>query len=97
MLNNSKDMWLVNEVRSHQGFVLKMEPLGWWLLLVAVARISSVYFGFFNLWALQVGVYSKANSKLMLAKPKSRYSFLIAVTTCIIVFPFSFRSDSCPW
>ncbi|GJP86175.1 hypothetical protein CLOP_g16233, partial [Closterium sp. NIES-67] len=36
-----------------------MKPLGYWLLLVAFARFSSVYFGYFNIWALQVAVYSK--------------------------------------
>lgn len=37
-----------------------MKLLGYWLLLVAFARLSSVYFGYFNIWALQVGVYSRS-------------------------------------
>lgn len=40
-----------------------MRLLGYWLCLVGFFRLSSVYFGYFKIWALQVAVYSKKESK----------------------------------
>jgi hypothetical protein len=36
--------------------------LGWWLMLVGSLRLASVWFGFFNIWALRVAVFSQADS-----------------------------------
>lgn len=36
-----------------------MESLSIWLLFVGLCRLSAVYFGFFNVWALRVAVFSK--------------------------------------
>ncbi|CAN6175421.1 unnamed protein product, partial [Urochloa humidicola] len=33
--------------------------LGWWLMLVGSLRLASVWFGFFNIWALRVAVFSQ--------------------------------------
>lgn len=34
-----------------------MEPLGVWLILVGLMRLSSVWFGFFDIWALRLAVF----------------------------------------
>ncbi|KAL0915712.1 hypothetical protein M5K25_013164 [Dendrobium thyrsiflorum] len=36
-----------------------MKPLGWWLMLVGTLRLASVWFGFFDIWALRLAVFSK--------------------------------------
>jgi hypothetical protein len=36
--------------------------LGWWLMLVGSLRLASVWFGFFNIWALRVAVFSQTES-----------------------------------
>ena len=36
--------------------------LGWWLMLVGSLRLASVWFGFFDIWALRVAVFSQAES-----------------------------------
>ncbi|CAL5072698.1 unnamed protein product [Urochloa decumbens] len=33
--------------------------LGWWLMLLGSLRLASVWFGFFNIWALRVAVFSQ--------------------------------------
>ena len=38
--------------------------LGWWLMLVGSLRLASVWFGFFNIWALRVAVFSQTESEL---------------------------------
>lgn len=38
---------------------ITMESLSIWLLFVGFCRLSAVYFGFFNVWALRVAVFSK--------------------------------------
>ncbi|KAG5541947.1 hypothetical protein RHGRI_021691 [Rhododendron griersonianum] len=35
-----------------------MKMLGWWLMLVGSLRLASVWFGFFNIWALRLAVFS---------------------------------------
>ncbi|RLN28843.1 hypothetical protein C2845_PM05G00570 [Panicum miliaceum] len=37
-------------------------PLGWWLMLVGSLRLASVWFGFFDIWALRVAVFSQAET-----------------------------------
>ncbi|CAN4122466.1 unnamed protein product [Withania somnifera] len=36
-----------------------MELLGWWLMLVGTLRLASVWFGFVDIWALRLAVFSK--------------------------------------
>ncbi|KAL8165970.1 hypothetical protein V2J09_007469 [Rumex salicifolius] len=36
-----------------------MRALGCWLMLVGSLRLASVWFGFFNIWALRIAVYSQ--------------------------------------
>ncbi|KAJ6391326.1 hypothetical protein OIU77_025330 [Salix suchowensis] len=42
-----------------------MKALGWWLMLVGSLRLASVWFGFVDIWALRLAVFSKATSKLL--------------------------------
>ena len=37
--------------------------LGWWLMLVGSLRLASVWFGFFDIWALRVAVFSQTESE----------------------------------
>lgn len=37
--------------------------LGWWLMLVGSLRLASVWFGFFDIWALRVAVFSQTDSE----------------------------------
>ncbi|KAK6116053.1 hypothetical protein DH2020_008322 [Rehmannia glutinosa] len=37
--------------------VEKMKLLGWWLMLVGTLRLASVWFGFFDIWALRVAAH----------------------------------------
>lgn len=41
---------------------MRMRALGWWLMLVGSLRLASVWFGFFDIWALRVAVFSKSTS-----------------------------------
>ncbi|MBA0775348.1 hypothetical protein Gotri_010500 [Gossypium trilobum] len=43
-----------------------MEALGWWLMLVGSLRLASVWFGFFDIWALRLAVFSNTTSMLPL-------------------------------
>jgi hypothetical protein len=46
-------------------------PLGWWLMLVGSLRLASVWFGFFDIWALRVAVFSQAESECIPPSPAS--------------------------
>lgn len=43
--------------------IKEMELLGWWLMLVGTLRLASVWFGFVDIWALRLAVFSKTTSK----------------------------------
>jgi hypothetical protein len=45
--------------------------LGWWLMLVGSLRLASVWFGFFNIWALRVAVFSQTESACLTLSPLS--------------------------
>lgn len=47
---------------SERGGGERMRALGWWLLLVGSFRLASVWFGFFDIWALRLAVFSKTQS-----------------------------------
>ncbi|KAK4742632.1 hypothetical protein SAY87_000633 [Trapa incisa] len=42
---------------------LKMKALGRWLMLVGSLRLASVWFGFFDIWALRLAVFSNTSSQ----------------------------------
>ncbi|MFQ6642203.1 hypothetical protein Gotur_018128 [Gossypium turneri] len=39
-----------------------MKALGWWLMLVGSLRLASVWFGFFDIWALRLAVFSSTSN-----------------------------------
>ncbi|URE18505.1 ergosterol biosynthetic protein [Musa troglodytarum] len=39
-----------------------MKALGWWLMLVGLLRLATVWFGFFDIWALRTAVFSRTQS-----------------------------------
>jgi len=45
--------------------------LGWWLMLVGSLRLASVWFGFFDIWALRVAVFSQTESECPPSRPPS--------------------------
>ncbi|CAH2038422.1 unnamed protein product [Thlaspi arvense] len=42
-----------------------MKALGYWLMVVGSLRLASVWFGFFNIWALRLAVFSQTTSWLL--------------------------------
>ncbi|KAG1348117.1 hypothetical protein COCNU_06G019460 [Cocos nucifera] len=40
-----------------------MRPLGLWLMLVGSLRLASVWFGFFDIWALRLAVFSQTQKR----------------------------------
>ncbi|CAA6663012.1 unnamed protein product [Spirodela intermedia] len=40
-----------------------MKALGRWLMLVGSLRLAAVWFGFFDIWALRLAVFSNANKQ----------------------------------
>ncbi|XWS21339.1 hypothetical protein CRYUN_Cryun30bG0047000 [Craigia yunnanensis] len=46
----------------------KMEALGLWLMLVGSLRLASVWFGFFDIWALRLAVFSNTTSMVFMRK-----------------------------
>jgi hypothetical protein len=63
MINESKG----NERRGKERQSKKMKALGWWLMIVGSLRLASVWFGFFDIWALRLAVFSKTTSQLSLS------------------------------
>ncbi|KAF8410280.1 hypothetical protein HHK36_002805 [Tetracentron sinense] len=41
-----------------------MRALGWWLMLVGSLRLASVWFGFFDIWALRLAVFSNSSIEM---------------------------------
>jgi len=68
--------WEIN-IPLHYSTV-KMKALGWWLIAVGTLRLASVWFGFFDIWALRLAVFSKTTSKY------------IIIINYILSFSFSF-------
>ncbi|KAK8954571.1 Ergosterol biosynthetic protein 28 [Platanthera zijinensis] len=69
-----------------------MTPLGWWLMLVASLRLSSVWFGFFDIWALRVAVFSKTEMTDIHGRTFGVWTLL----TCTLCFLCAFNLDSKP-
>jgi hypothetical protein len=46
-----------------EGKMKGVPALGWWLMLVGSLRLASVWFGFFDIWALRVAVFSQTESE----------------------------------
>ncbi|XP_042505882.1 ergosterol biosynthetic protein 28 isoform X1 [Macadamia integrifolia] len=59
-----------------------MKPLGWWLMLVGLLRLASVWFGFFDLWALRLAVFSNTTMTEVHGRTFGVWTFL----TCTLCF-----------
>ncbi|KAJ8762578.1 hypothetical protein K2173_008017 [Erythroxylum novogranatense] len=69
-----------------------MKALGWWLMLVGSLRLASVWFGFFDIWALQVAVYSKST----MTEVHGRTFGVWTLLTCTLCFLCALNLDSKP-
>ncbi|KAL5560910.1 hypothetical protein UlMin_030657 [Ulmus minor] len=60
-----------------------MKPLGWWLMLLGSLRLISVWFGFFDIWALRLAVFSKSEMTEVHGRTFGVWTFLTS-TLCFL-------------
>ncbi|KAG6543462.1 hypothetical protein Mapa_015132 [Marchantia paleacea] len=60
-----------------------MRALGIWLIVVGLVRLSSVWFGFFDIWALRMAVFSKTEMSEIHGRTFGTWT-LLTCTLCII-------------
>ncbi|KAL2651431.1 hypothetical protein R1flu_019559 [Riccia fluitans] len=60
-----------------------MRPLGVWLIIVGLVRLSSVWFGFFDIWALRMAVFSQTEMTEIHGRTFGTWTFLTC-TLCIV-------------
>ncbi|KAL6211844.1 hypothetical protein ACLB2K_017067 [Fragaria x ananassa] len=60
-----------------------MKALSWWLMLVGSLRLVSVWFGFFDIWALRLAVFSKSPKH---QKDVGVYTSNVELYSLILVF-----------
>ncbi|CAN6340861.1 unnamed protein product, partial [Urochloa humidicola] len=60
--------------------------LGWWLMLVGSLRLASVWFGFFNIWALRVAVFSQTEMTDVHGRTFGVWT-LLTCTLCFLCAP----------
>ncbi|KAH7281482.1 hypothetical protein KP509_36G050200 [Ceratopteris richardii] len=60
-----------------------MRPLGWWLLFVGFLRLSSVWFGFVDIWALRTNVFSKTSMTEIHGRTFGTWT-LLTCTLCVL-------------
>ncbi|KAF7138148.1 hypothetical protein RHSIM_Rhsim07G0215700 [Rhododendron simsii] len=69
-----------------------MKMLGWWLMLVGSLRLASVWFGFFNIWALRLAVFSNTT----MTEVHGRTFGVWTLLTCTLCFLCAFNLDNRP-
>ncbi|XP_057729855.1 ergosterol biosynthetic protein 28 isoform X1 [Arachis stenosperma] len=69
-----------------------MKALGWWLLAVGTLRLASVWFGFFNIWALHLGVFSNTTMTEVHGRTFGTWTLL----TCTLCYICAFNLDNKP-
>ncbi|XP_021754665.1 ergosterol biosynthetic protein 28-like isoform X1 [Chenopodium quinoa] len=69
-----------------------MKPLGWWLMLVGSLRLASVWFGFFDIWALRLAVFSQSD----MTEVHGRTFGVWTLLTCTLCFLCAFNLDNKP-
>ncbi|KAB5568825.1 hypothetical protein DKX38_002618 [Salix brachista] len=69
-----------------------MKALGWWLMLVGSLRLASVWFGFVDIWALRLAVFSKAT----MTEVHGRTFGVWTLLTCTLCFLCAFNLDNKP-
>ncbi|KAM7479081.1 hypothetical protein LguiA_027294 [Lonicera macranthoides] len=71
-----------------------MKALGWWLMLVGSLRLVSVWFGFFDIWALRLAVFSKSKSPM--TEVHGRTFGTWTLLTCTLCYLCAFNLDNKP-
>ncbi|XXG48922.1 hypothetical protein AAC387_Pa02g3242 [Persea americana] len=69
-----------------------MRPLGWWLMLVGSLRLLSVWFGFFDIWALRLAVFSNTQMTDVHGRTFGVWTLL----TCTLCFLCAFNLENKP-
>ncbi|XP_009789153.1 ergosterol biosynthetic protein 28 [Nicotiana tabacum] len=69
-----------------------MELLGWWLMLVGTLRLASVWFGFFDIWALRLAVFSKTT----MSEVHGRTFGVWTLLTCTLCYLCAFNLHDRP-
>ncbi|KAA3453958.1 ergosterol biosynthetic protein 28 [Gossypium australe] len=70
----------------------KMKALGWWLMLVGSLRLASVWFGFFDIWALRLAVFSNTT----MSEVHGRTFGVWTLLTCTLCFLCAFNLENKP-
>ncbi|KAG6438064.1 hypothetical protein SASPL_102998 [Salvia splendens] len=82
-----------------------MKLLGWWLMLVGTLRLASVWFGFFDIWALRLAVYSKSTIAFnhahyaieqLVTEVHGRTFGVWTLLTCTLCYLCAFNLDNKP-
>lgn len=60
-----------------------MKLLGWWLLLVGSLRLASVWFGFVDIWALRLAVFSQTTMTEVHGRTFGIWT-LLTCTLCVL-------------
>ncbi|KAL8099442.1 ergosterol biosynthetic protein 28 [Apium graveolens] len=69
-----------------------MKALGWWLVLVGCLRLASVWFGFFDIWALRLAVFSLSP----MTEVHGRTFGVWTLLTCTLCFLCAFNLENKP-
>ncbi|KAG4193979.1 hypothetical protein ERO13_A06G027600v2 [Gossypium hirsutum] len=69
-----------------------MKALGWWLMLVGSLRLASVWFGFFDIWALRLAVFSSTS----MTEVHGRTFGVWTLLTCTLCFVCAFNLENKP-
>ncbi|KAK9023379.1 hypothetical protein V6N11_003599 [Hibiscus sabdariffa] len=73
-------------------YTKKMKALGWWLMLVGSLRLPSVWFGFFDIWALRLAVFSNTT----MSEVHGRTFGVWTLLTCTLCFLWAFNLENKP-
>ncbi|CAL9211053.1 unnamed protein product [Musa hybrid cultivar] len=96
----SEDNWFVGFAhRAHnllaelpQRNTRQMKALGWWLMLVGLLRLVTVWFGFFDIWALRMAVFSQTQMTDVHGRTFGVWTLL----TCTLCFLCAFNLQNKP-
>ncbi|RWW02788.1 hypothetical protein BHE74_00017080 [Ensete ventricosum] len=69
-----------------------MKALGWWLMLVGSLRLATVWFGFFDIWALRTAVFSRTQMTDVHGRTFGVWTLL----TCTLCFLCAFNLHNKP-
>ncbi|KAH0921162.1 hypothetical protein HID58_021180 [Brassica napus] len=70
----------------------KMKALGYWLMVVGSLRLAAVWFGFFNIWALRLAVFSQTT----MSEVHGRTFGVWTLLTCTLCFLCAFNPENKP-